>query len=504
MQLNLIVQKNEENKFADKLAECFNKNPKKAYFFFGELKDSGFRILEDYLIDSKVKLSFIIGIDKKNTTKLLLENILEYSKDVYYYSNNAMREFNSNICIFEYTNEAYLYICTANMSENGIAEDLTIYSEYIYDLKNKEEKASYKEQLKNILKVTESEEFHKLDKVEIDKLVEEKEIFTTRQYNHSVKSISEFLGKSTAPAEPKKEMSRQEIDDVYVQDKEIPKVDLSDISLDIDMSSLEEMENVARETKKESETKKKELDVTYNENDFNQMANLEEVKELIDNSFEKEQEQEVLDKNNELYDESMLNDDFDDEETIDLNEMLFSKADVKLEVPTKPKKKKVEEEIEDKVQVKKLNLNNISNFIFELPARPQREEDCNLLKIPNYIRTMIPEFFELNDKAKNVEINGSMYKVRKIKIETVDVKTGIKYTDREAKIMLKAGQTYLTFSSDTFKNIIYAENDIVRMIKLANDIYHIEFISSDMEEYKLWDKICTQNFKSSTRKYGMM
>ena len=242
------------------------------------------------------------------------------------------------------------------------------------------------------------------------------------------------------------------------------------------------------------------------------MSNLDEVEKLIGATIEKKEEKDEvkLDVNNEFYDASMLDDEIDTNATIDINDMLFSKADVKLDVENikkekrSAKKKNEFDDDEEKVQVKKVNLNNISNFIFELPSRPLKEQDQNVIKIPNYIRTMIPEFFGFNEKVKNVEINGAMYKVRNVKIEVIDVGTGAKYTDRDAKIMSKTGQTYITFSSDIFKNIIYSEKDIIRMIKLAGDIYHIEIIPKDMQEYKLWSKICNQTFKATTRKYGMM
>lgn len=509
MQLSLIMQKNNEDTLAGKITACFEKKPKKAYFFFGNLKENGFKILEEELIDTTTKYYFVIGIDKKNTTRVMLESILDYSKDVYYYSNNGLVEYTSNICIFEYTNEVYMYVGSSNMSESGIVDDLSIYSEVIFDLTNKEEKANYRAQLKELTKKVELEEFTKLSKTEIEKLVDEKEIFTTRQYNHNVKSISELLG--NASKESKKEMSKEEIDDVYVQDKEIPKVDLSDLSLDIDLSGVEEVTAPVQEVEK-IESKKdgnEDIEVTYNEEEFNNMSNLDEINDLISSQNEKEDEIK-LDVNSEFYDASMAEDVIDTDDTIDINDILFSKADVKLDVESLKKEEKESkkenefDEEEELVQVKKVNLNNVSNFIFELPSRPQKEQDQNIIKIPNYIRTMIPEFFGFNEKVKNIEINGVVHKVRDIKIEVVDVKTGAKYTDRNAKITYKNGQSYITYTSDTFKNIIYSEKDIVRIIKLASDIYHIEIISKDMQEYKLWSKICNQKFKSTTRKYGMM
>lgn len=510
MQLSLIMQKNNEDTLAKKIIACFEKKPKKAYFFFGNLKENGFKILEEELIDTDTKYYFVIGIDKKHTTRVMLDSILDYTKDAYYYSNNGLVEFTSNICIFEYTNEVYMYVGSSNMSESGINDDLSVYSEIIFDLKDKDEKANYKTQLKELTKKVETEEFTKLNRSEIDRLVDEKEIFTTRQYNHNVKSISELLGNSKMEA--KKEMSKEEIDDVYVQDKEIPKVDLSDLSLDIDLSDVEDVIVPTQEMdKKENKSgKEKEIEVTYNEDDFNAMSSLDEINELISSTNEEKEEEVKLDVNNELYDASMVDEVIDTDSTIDLNDMLFSKADVKLDIESLKKEEKETkeknefDEEEELVQVKKVNLNNVSNFIFELPSRPSKEQDQNIIKIPNYIRTMIPEFFGFNEKVKNVEINGVMHKIRDIKIEVIDVKTGAKYTDRNARITYKNGQSYITYTSDTFKNIIYSEKDIVRIIKLASDIYHIEIISKDMQEYKLWSKICNQKFKATTRKYGMM
>ena len=57
------------------------------------------------------------------------------------------------------------------------------------------------------------------------------------------------------------------------------------------------------------------------------------------------------------------------------------------------------------------------------------------------------------------------------------------------------------------ENIIF-EKDTVNKIyqcKLDKKLKNaLEIISKDMQEYKLWDKVCNQKFKSSNRKYGMM
>ena len=69
---------------------------------------------------------------------------------------------------------------------------------------------------------------------------------------------------------------------------------------------------------------------------------------------------------------------------------------------------------------------------------------------------MVPNFFELSENGNTVEKDGVVYKIRKINLELVDVKTGSKYTDREAMISYKPGQSYVQIISNTFKNIQYS------------------------------------------------
>ena len=425
--------------------------------------------------------------------------MLEYSKDVYYYSNNNTVEFDSNVIIFEYTNTAIIYTFASSISESGLVDNLSFYTKILYDLSLTKEKTEYKEQIKEITKELENFGFEKLDKEKIEELVENKEIFSTRQYTHNVISISELLGKKET-ADTKEKMTKNEIDDVFVGGTEIPKVDISNVDIDIADIDLGDIDS--NETSSANVSKKKER---LEPKEQEEKIELPDDYDTYSNSLEKEEieeiEESMPDVNNNLYDEKLKDMEFDKNETLDIASMLFSKADVKLDIDDK---KENDTSKEDSMQVKKLNLNNVSNFIFELPQKPTKGLDVDKIKIPNYILKTIPNFFELQDKGKSVDIDGIMYKKRDIKLEIVDVKENKKYTDREAKIIQKSGQTYLSFMSGALRNINYNENDIVRIIKLATDIYHIEIISSDMQEYKLWSKICNQNFKSSTRKYGMM
>lgn len=504
MQVDLVMQKENQNTLSEAMTAAFLKDPKKAYFLCGNLRETGFKLIEEEIIDRKVKLFFAIGVDKKNTTRSMLEDLLRYTKDVYYYSNNHLVEYDTNISIFEYAGEAIMYVAPSKLSEASMKDDLIVYTKITYDLTDVKEAKEYKDKLKEIIKVIEKETFTKLDKEKIEALIEEKEIFSTRQYMHTVKSISDLLGK-TEEAKPA-QASQKTDDDVFPSDIEIPKIDLGDMDIDlgdIDVSGVEE--SIVTELPKEEKI------VSDVQVDVAEALEEENIPSLEMDEIEEEtttKEHHIIDEENDLYDENLKDIEFHGKGPLDINDLLFSKADMALDVQEEDidnEESESDEYSEDElVKVKKVNLNNVSNYIFELPARNSKGQDLTALKIPNYIQKMIPSFFELTDNGKNMEIDGVNYKVRDIKLELVDVKNNQKYTDRNAKMMFKSGQSYLTFQSDVFQHVVYEENDIARMIKLSSDIYHIEFISKEMQEYHLWDKLCTQTLKSTTRKYGMM
>lgn len=486
MKFDLIMQNNENN-ISSEIVKAFENKPKKAYFFIGNLKDTGFRIIEEEMIDSKTKIYFAIGIDKKNTTRVMLEDVLRYTKDVYVYSNNNQVEYDSNLMIFEYTKSAVIYQISGSMSESGIKDNISLYTKVTFDLSNEVESKEYKQNIKDIQKNIENNNFELLTKTKIEELVENKEIFSTRQYVHNVKSIAELLGNKEA--EKVEEKSKD--DDISIPEIEIPKVDLSNMDFEIDIDiPVEEVVETTKEIKEEKKEEKVEIE------------DIEE--EVFENSEDLFCEEDEIDKDNELYDEDLEDMEFDSNGTLDINNMLFSKADMKLDLENIEEVKEEKPQEDEILKVKKVNLNAVSNYIYELPSRPSKGQEVNSLKVPSYIQNMIPEFFEMSDKGKNVKINDVDYKVRDVNLEVVDVKNNQKYTDREAKMMQKKGQSFMLINTDSLSNVEYTEKDIARVIKLSSDTYHVEIISKDMQEYKLWSKLCNQKFKAADRNFGMM
>ncbi len=481
MKLDFKIQSDELN-LAKLIDEEMSKKPKKVYMFVGTLKESGFDILEESIIDTKAKLTVFMGIDKKNTTKGLLDNILKYTKDVYVYNNNDLKEFESNIYIFEFEKTVSVYLSPSKTTESGLVDNISIFSRVQYNLNDENEKKDYKNNIKVLLDIKKFE-FLKLDDSLIQTLIDDKIIFSNKQYEHNIKSISEFLGKKDTKKfkeAAKKEDSVKE--DVFAADLNIPTIDLSNSNIDIDIDLSDAIE----------------VEIAQGESKIDESKNIEKV---VENKVKKEEKKQEIKQ--EDYEEISEEDEELFNGPLDLNNMLLTKSNVKLS-NLKNEEVKKEDKEEETIIFKKLDLNNISNYMFELPGKQQNGQDLDVLKIPNYIKELIPNFFEFSDKAKTSIINGSQYKVKDIQVEIVDVKKGTKVNDKNAKMMQRKGQTYMTIMSKYLEEIDYEEKDIARIIKLSDSIYHIEIVSKDMQEYKIWSKIMNKKLKGIDRKYGIM
>ena len=491
MKLDILVQSGDVN-FKKIIENELSSVIKKMYIFSGSIKESGFEIIEENIIDKGIKLAVYMGIDKKNTTKSLLENILSYSSEVYVYNNNEMKEFEGTIFVFEKDKVATMYISSSKISENSLTEDVVMISKITYDLSSAEDKKEYKEKIKELTILKESG-FEELKKSKVQELVDNKVIFSNKQYEHSVKSIAELLGKKEEVKEEKKSAKSDE--DINASDFEIPVVNLKDefMDLDIDVSGVEESITIEKEEKTKAGKKSK------------KEVKKEDEEETVETIYDDEND--YLNED----DETLEDDGFDisSNEVIDLDSMLISRGSVKLK-EKKTEEKKEENKDEEKldsselVKVKKLDLNNVTNLIMQLPAKQQNKKDLDIIKVPNYIRDLIPAFFEFPDNSKTVEEGGVVTKERPLQIEIVDCKNEIKYVENDAKMFQRKSQTFISILCPSLEKIQYEEKDIVRIIKLSTNIYHIEIVTKDMQEYKIWSKIMNKDMKSTDRKYGIM
>ena len=457
MKVKFNVQKKGVNTLKEKFELHSNVDLKKTYMVIGSMKDTGFDIIEEFLIDLKARKYFLVGIDKKNTTRRMLEELCRYTKNVYIYNNNQDDELDASVYVFEYAKKAVIYITSGSLSLSSFETDTSYYTEVIFDLENTEDKIEYKEFVDGIVKESKDEAFTQIDKAYVAKLVEEKEIFSTKQYTHNVLSISELLEKSgKSPLEI--------MDDPEEAPKSMPKIDLDAIEFttEIDIGDVEE--------------EKLEL----------------KTDEVVS---EESEEDDVLDESsNDLEEEKYEISD----EVIDMESMLFEKANIKLEKNSKAQQKGNEES-----KSRKVDLENVSNLFLELPAKTAK--DSEQLKVPNYIKDLIENFFEGLNKQKLSENEfGASQRKQKIIAEIIDVNSDTKYNDNEASITEVQGKTYISFNTDKLKNIYYEEKDIARIIKLSSDTYHIEIIPKTTEEYNVWKKLCTTSMRGSDRCYGVM
>lgn len=466
MKVKFNVQRNGVNTLKEKFELHSNSDLKKTYMIIGNIKDTGFDILEEFLIDLKARKYFLIGIDKKNTTRRMLEELCKYTKNVYVHNNNYDDELDGSVYVFEYTKKATVYTTGGSMSLSSFATDVSCYVETEFDLENVQDKEEYKEFIDGITKESKSEEFVQIDKAYVAHLVEEKEIFSTKQYTHNVLSISELLGKSANEA-------KEKVEDLEEAPKSMPKIDLNsmDFSMDIDLGESNKDEEIAKVPEEESI--------------------------VFDNLKEKEIDQKIVEKSVEDIPETTEDYEVSDE-VIDMESMLFEKADIKL------KKNKLEEkETKEENKNRKVDLEKVSNLFIELPVKNNKESDE--IKVPNYIKDLIENFFQgLNSQKLTQNEFGSMQRKQDITLEIIDVNNGDKYRDNLASITEVQGKTYISFNTEKLKDIYYEEKDLARIIKLSNTTYHIEIIPKTTEEYNVWKKLCTTPMRGTTRCYGIM
>lgn len=493
MKVYSIIQKDNVNTLKEEFLNNSNKDFKKMYVFLGTLKETGFDVLEECLIDNKARKIIAFAYDKKNTTKKMLDIILKYTKNVWIYNNNRQDELNSNIWIFENNKTAYVYFLSGSLSSPNLSTDMHIYTKLEFDIQDTKEKKEYDSFVNNLTELLKSDNFVKLNKEYIEELSNSKEIFSTRQYVYNVPNLSDLINNGTIKKsginkdiETNLNFSKNKNHEGADGLEHINVKSMEEISFDIDISEAQKLEKT---NNKVSETKET---INYNQNDKENIdIEAGQDKEYIIPLEDSDKEYKEIEKFEEV------------EAVIDMEKEIFSSSIVKLD------KRKVESNLE-KMQMeenitKKIDLMKVSNLIMELPKKPTKGKEVNVIKIPNYIKEAIPNFFEAIAKAKTVtKIDGIKYKQSTINIELVDVNENKKYLDKNAKLSIKTGQTYISFISDILNDIGYDENDIVRIIKLAKDSYHIEIIPKEIDEYAFWKKLCTQNFKSSVRCYGMM
>ena len=343
----------------------------------------------------------------------------------------------------------------------------------------------YKQYVSKVLELSKMQEAVKVDDEVIEGLVENKQVFSTKQYTHNIMSISELMAKSKANTSQNEEDSVPE-----VEAPPVPKINLdemTDVDLDIDLGILDD------EIATDEDTDEFQENTTVESLDEN--VDMEEVDDLS-----KDEDEDVEQEDNDENSDEDVELDFEIEDAVtDLEGMLFETADISLE---KVNKKKTDEPV---TKSKRIDLKNVSNLLMQLSSKPTKGKDVNAIKVPTYIKEMVPEFFKILDNTDaTLSIAGVSQKQAKVSIELVDVNTDKRYMDKDAMITYASGQSNIYIVTSALENVNYEELDIARIIKLSENCYHIEIVPATCEEYNLWNKLCTQNFRGSSRTYGLM
>ncbi|MEG0074159.1 MAG: hypothetical protein RR751_06665 [Clostridia bacterium] len=511
MKIDWLIQKDGENTIGKKIEEAFAKKPEKVYMFLGTLKDDGFEILENGLVGSKAKVVVVTGYDRKNTTKIMLEGLLKYTDELYGYNNNKEVSLDANVILFKYKQAASVYVYSGNTSEGGIKDNISLYTHIIYDFEMLSDKEEYKKLIAQIKDFVADEKIVKIiDKAEITNLSNEKEIFTQKIYNHQVKSVAELLASHKSATKATKNEPLEEVPEI----KDINLEDFAFSNIDIDFEEDEEIPVSIFDFEEDSS------DIEIPEEEY------ASEKIVSESGYLDPDDVDVIN-----LDDVVLEDDDLSDEVIDLESVIFSKPSMRMKRETvkelkdekekeAEREKKREEEKERKavegdvpsdefldqeIQLvsKKINLKNVSTLIMQLPKQMTKGKEKNCIKVPNYVKDLIPQFLDMT-KASSVKVDKDKYKIKDIEIDIMDIEENVKYEDKEAKLSQKAGQTYIAFASDVIGNVEIEENSIARILKTGDGKYSIEIVPVNSNEYPIWKKVCNLTFRGSTRKYGVM
>ncbi|MBP3284514.1 MAG: hypothetical protein J6M02_03335 [Clostridia bacterium] len=439
-------------------------------FFIGLLKEDAYEKLFEHLknfILSGGSVNFYLGYDKRRNLKKMVQSMLELGCNVYLYKENNSPEFQYKTVFFENTKNAKVLFSSGNFTMSGLYEGIntTISLNYSLRGKGKEDFVQLKESFlsKQVLDL-----FQQADRKNLELILGD----------GALPSIEEFTHKDVP--------SKTEI-----------KTDLNDIAIDIEIDeSVDFLTPPAEPVKKVVK---------------------ESVKKEPPATVEKTIPEPIIDLSSEEPKYYMQ------EDAIDIESMLFQTQHETnpVAVPSTPTVKNphyhndideepaLEEEMpetESKIIMKNANLSKTSIFMIHAPKIAKKGVNAGEVKIPTYLRDLIPQFWGWPKDYKIDKINAEKYQNCILKI--VDTKNPNDIlTDNDAKLFQREGENNFNIYSKILMDMNINENDILRFIKTQSaDGYYFccEVVRQDVKEYPIWDQFCTTALKSSKRRYGMM
>lgn len=439
-----------------------SKRPKfaKATFFFGLVKDSAFENLLEYIksfILNGGELSFYLSQSQKGNTKKIVNSLLELGCEVFLFKNESkdfISDFQYKGAIFENSKKSILLLSSGNFSSSGLFEGYNVVTEFTYDLENDKEEF---EKTRSALFADHISSY--FDKVNRDNFAS--------LFSVEIPSIEEF--------------TRKDVDNVTPIVTAINDINI-DIEIDDNVEFLVPEPEIEKPKKSPSVVIKQEKKVLP---EPIEAIEFEETKYYSGND--------ALDIENMLFEASSKKENIADNTLGVINTPLFEET---LEEKTE----------ETKIIAKSTNLSKTSIFMLQLPKITKKGTSTGEIKIPSYLRDLIPAFWGWPKEYSVQRNSNEKLKICKFKIiDTIDANNII--VDENVKLFQREDENSFIILSEKLIELDLHENDIMRFIKTESadgSYFTCEIIRTDANEYPIWEQFCTSLLKGSKRKYGMM
>lgn len=452
---------------------------KEISFMFSLAKSNAIDMLKPALtefIGNGGVVNFYVDSDKRFLTNPLIQELIDLGCNIYTYMNpEGTTEFQYRGIIVESTKSSDVYLTSGNLSLTGLYNSYNIITHISYDISKDKEK--YNEFKNNILCEALVNNFVKLSTETLPKIID------TIKKSTSIPSISDFA---------KNDFSKADTNFTSKIDLSEPNIAI-EIDDDVDFLIPQESPVKPKSEKKidSAVTQKSESTISIDAS----APIVEYTSEPIYYGAD-----EAIDVENLLFESKMKSVISSTAKPIKTN--AFSSDNLIVE-----ENKNQSEELtnESNVVTKKItSVSKTSIFMFESPKITHKGACAEEIKIPIYIRDLLPEFWGW---PESYEVTGNQAKIKsrictfKI-IDTMDPENIVE--DKAAKLFQRVDESSFSIYSYELKKLDIEENDIIRLIKENDSCYTCEIIRKNAKEYQIWEQFCTQNFKNSSRKYGIM
>ena len=434
--------------------------------FFGLVKENAYEKiypnLKAFIIDGG-NVKFYLSSEKKGATKKVINSLLELGCEVYIFIGNDkdfVTDFQYKGAIFSSARKATILLSTGNFSLSGLYDGHNIITEFDFNLEN--EKNEFNETTEKLLPSFTMELFEKVTRENFDEII--------KSHDKPILSIEEFTRKDVEQSAP----IETSTDDFAI-----------DIEIDQNVDFLVASEPAPKPKKEKSEESKI---VKSSIPEMVEAIDLGEPKYYLGDNVA-----DALDIENMLFETSS-------------NSLKFSIPDENLSVDENLYNEEPEEMLETKIIAKSTNLSRTSIFMMQLPKITQKGISAGEIKIPVYLRDLIPTFWGW---PKEYSVNkNSIEKARICTFKIIDTKNPeLTITDENVRLFQREGENSFIILSKKLQELELNENDIIRFIKTESSTgsyYTCEVIRIDAKEYPIWEQFCTNVLKGSKRKYGLM